>query len=180
MERYSIYWNQEITQDNEIFTSQIEWVDSLVYLHCKVHRNTPGAIRAVKRELSRLLDRFEREGVEIVYAYLEKGRFAAMLGGEYLTEFDEDGKHYEVYSYATSSSSRGGSDCCRSEYIRISETKASSEESWTSSGRSGGHKCCPTEEPGDGSSEAADTSTANSSSTGSAGSCRSWSLSEFW
>jgi len=113
VEQFNIYWNQEITHSDGLFTSQIEWVGDFIYLHCKVHKNTPGAIRAVKEELKKLLTRFHSEGVEEVYAYLEKGRFARMLGGEYLTSFTSEDVKYEVYRYATSSSVNS-CGCCSS------------------------------------------------------------------
>lgn len=180
MELPNIYWNQEITHDDERFTSQIEWVGDLIYLHCKVHRNTPGAIRAVKRELGRLLERFYNEGIDEVYCYLEKGEFAKMLGGTLLTSFDIEERHYEVYSYATSSRAGGGGNCSRREHILSSTTEQGSEEGSGSPGRSCGHSSSPAEESGDGGPKGANTSAEDSSSPDTTSSKHPRSLSEFW
>jgi len=180
MEQSDIYWKQEITHQCSLFTSQIEWVGDLVYLHCTVHRNTPNAIREVKKELHHLLNRFYKEGKEEVYAYLIKGRFAAMLGGEYLTSFVSEGIQYEVYRYATSSSVSGCSDCSRSKYIQRCAAEPSPKEGCWGTERCSRYIGSSAEESGDAGSEGADSKAANNSGTDSARSKQSRSLDEFW
>lgn len=180
MEQYNLFWKEEITHDAEDFTSQIEWVGEFIYLHCKVHKNTPASIRAVKRELSRLLNRFKKEGVETVYAYLEKGRFAEMLGGVYLTSFESEGKYYEVFSYATSSSTGSCSDCSSGQYIRKRSAEQGPEEGGKGTAGSGRYRRGPAEESGNGGPSPADSPAENPSSAGATGSVKHWSLSEFW
>lgn len=180
MEQADIYWNQEITHDSDDFTSQIEWVGDLIYLHCKVHKNTPSSIRAVKRELSRLLERFYNEGIDEVYCYLEKGAFARMLGGSFLTSFYIEGKNYEVYSYATSSRAGGGGNCSRREHIFSSTAEQGSEASSISPGGRCRHSSSPTEEPRDASPSRADSEAENPSSADSTVRKQSRSLDEFW
>lgn len=180
MEQCDLFWKQEISHDGYDFTSQIEWVGDFIYLHCKVHKNTPHSIRAVKRELSRLLLRFNREGIETVYAYLEKGRFAEMLGGVYLTSFISEGRHYEVYSYATSSSAGSCSSSRSGQHIQRGTTEQGPETGGGGSGGRSGYGSCSTEEPGNGSSTATDSSAENKDGSSSAGSFEFRSLSKFW
>lgn len=180
MQQSNLFWAQEITQDNELFTSQIEWVGDFIYLHCTVHKNVPRAIKEVKKELHRLLNRFEREGVEQVYAYIEKGRFAEMIGGRYFSSFYSDGKHYEVYSYATSSSARCGGNRGSSSDILHSATKQGPEGRSPGAEECLGYSSSTAEKSGNAGSQGASEAAEDSSRTDSAGSKLSWSLSEFW
>lgn len=102
-----------LTHDGEDFISHIEYIGGMAYLHVDVHHNTPNCFRAVKKELRRLLDNLGKSGYDYAYAYLIRGRYAAMLGGTLINTFESEGDVYEVYEYATGSACSDG-HCSRS------------------------------------------------------------------
>lgn len=122
------------THSCKYFTSNVEYISGMCFLHCDVHINTPNAIRAVKMELSRLLEEHYNKGYDFIYAYIVNERFALMMGGEKINSFFSEGSHFGVFRYATSSTSSNSCSggCCNS--ILNSTGAAGQESSFSSAG----------------------------------------------
>lgn len=88
------------THSCELFSSHVEiGGEGLVFLHCKVHKNTPSCLKAVKKELKFLIEFYKEHGVHNIYAYTRNDKYARLMGGRLINTFVDGGVEYEVYLY---------------------------------------------------------------------------------
>ena len=86
------------THSSELFTSHVEiGGDGIVFLHCKVHKNTPSSLKAVKKELASLVSFYREFGINNIFSYTTNGKYATVVGGSLINTFIYDGVEYEVY-----------------------------------------------------------------------------------
>ncbi len=90
----------DVVYDSPELTAKLEHAFGETFLHCDVHKPSASVIRKLKELLQAVKEDRESKGVyRPLFSYTQNPRFAKLMGGEYLTDFERDGKHYEIWMW---------------------------------------------------------------------------------
>ena len=89
-----------VVYDSPELTAKLEEEFGETFLHCDVRKNSPSSIKKLKSLLAEVKkDRKERGIVRPLFSYTQNPQFAKLMGGVYLSEFDFENRHYEIWMW---------------------------------------------------------------------------------
>lgn len=81
------------------FLAQGELVEGVLFLHCDVIDSSFKTFRKI-RDMIKLFKQVAKDQYgydEPMFSYTQNGRWCKLMGAEYVSSFDEDNKHFEVW-----------------------------------------------------------------------------------
>lgn len=86
-------------QSDEI-EAKLQYEGGEVFLHCEVSKPSLKNIKILKRLIKQLKEEREQIGYDRpLFSYTQNPQFAKLMGGVYLTSFEESGKTFEVWMW---------------------------------------------------------------------------------
>lgn len=84
------------------FWAQGELCEGFLFLHCDVYKWDRATLRKIKKHLDEFISEVKNFNYDKdVFTYTENPRWVKLLGAEYHNSFEFEGRHFEVWKWAS-------------------------------------------------------------------------------